>query len=80
MSDNQAEAPGAQQPIARECFCMGLGPELYALLKRLNPDTARQHFRTAKIEFLKGIRAIIDRRIEELSQQQASKGTRISVE
>jgi hypothetical protein len=40
---------------------------------------AGQHFRQARIEFLKGIRALIDYRIEILSRA-SQKGTHIVVE
>jgi hypothetical protein len=43
------------------------------------PAGAGQHFRQARIEFLKGIRALIDHRIERLSRA-SQKGTRIVVE
>ncbi|MCW5983018.1 MAG: hypothetical protein KIT09_33315 [Bryobacteraceae bacterium] len=75
MTDNAGEAGPRGQ-----CFCMGTGPELFALLKKLGPDTARQHFRNARIEMLKGFRAIIDRRIEQLSRPEDKKGATIVVE
>jgi hypothetical protein len=43
------------------------------------PKNARDHFRNSRIEFLKGIRSLIDRRIEELSRPEA-KGTSVPVE
>lgn len=49
----------------RECF--GVSPEV------------RDHFMNSRIEFLKGIRAIIDSRIERLSQT-GQRGTKIAVE
>lgn len=62
------------------CVCMGAGPEISQLLKRLGPgEVAQAHFRAARVEFLKGLRAILDRRIEELSKCE-TKGTKVSVE
>ncbi len=39
----------------------------------------REHFTNSRIEFLKGIRAIIDNRIEHLSNT-GQRGTKIAVE
>jgi hypothetical protein len=39
----------------------------------------REHFTNSRIEFLKGIRAVIDSRIEHLSAS-AQRGTKIAVE
>jgi len=44
------------------------------------PQSACKHFREARIEFLRGIREIIDHRIDRLSRDSASKGTRVTVE
>jgi hypothetical protein len=43
------------------------------------PDVA-EHFRNARIEMLKGMRQILDNRIEELNRRQQSGGTKIVVE
>ena len=43
------------------------------------PDSACGHFREARIEMLRGIRAIIDHRIEHLSRAKST-GTRVVVE
>lgn len=43
------------------------------------PAEVRQHFTNSRIEFLKGIRAAIDHRIEKLSST-AQHGSRIAVE
>ena len=48
-------------------------------LEQLWPENTRQHFRNSRVEFLKGIRSILDARIEHLSREQA-KGTRVVVE
>jgi hypothetical protein len=50
------------------------------LFKKLGPsDEVMQHFRTARIEVLKGIRQAIDERIDDLSRTH-QKGTRVVVE
>ena len=77
MSENEAQATVEGQ---EKCFCMGAGPELYAMFKKLGPDSARQHFRNARVEMLKGMRALIDKRIEDLSEPAETKGTKVAVE
>jgi hypothetical protein len=63
-----------------KCFCMGAGPELFAMFKKLGPDSARQHFRNARVEMLKGMRALIDQRIDELDQETETKGTKVTID
>jgi hypothetical protein len=63
----------------RECFCTGAGPQITELFRRCWPQTTREHFRNSRIEFLKGLRSLIDERIERLSRHE-SKGTRVTVE
>jgi len=43
------------------------------------PPDAGEHFRQARIEILKGIRSLIDNRIESLARKN-QKGTRVTVE
>ena len=79
MSENQtqtAESPKEEQT----CFCMGAGPEMFSLFKKLGPDSAREHFRNARVEMLKGMRALIDKRIDDLSGSEEKKGTKVTVE
>ena len=64
---------------ARGCFCMGFGPQASEMFFQAFPKNARDHFRASRVEFLKGIRSLIDRRIEELSRPEA-KGTSVPVE
>ena len=49
------------------------------LLERLWPEATRDHFRNSRIEFLKGIRSLLDERIAHLSRKE-SRGTRVAVE
>ena len=39
-----------------------------------------EHFRNSRIEFLKGVRSLIDERIAQLSRQTEHKGTHVTVE
>jgi hypothetical protein len=50
------------------------------LVRRLGPpEQARSHFDAARLEFLKGLRALLDARIEHFSKSKL-KGEKISVE
>lgn len=71
-----------QQKQQHQCWCDGLGEEFSRMASRLGPSEEVQgHFRTARIEFLKGLRAMIDEKIEKVSRaQQASRGSTISVD
>lgn len=63
-----------------ECLCMGMGPQVSAVLK-MGSSKTREHFRTARIEFLKGVRTLLDERIESLSKEAPSKkGAKIAVD
>jgi hypothetical protein len=62
------------------CVCLGAGPVITELLCRLAPpEDARRHFESARIEFLKGLRALIDARIERRTKSKA-RGQSINVE
>jgi hypothetical protein len=69
-----------QKSEAGQCLCQGLGPLLSDLVKRIGPpEEARRHFDSARLEFLKGLRALLDARIEHFSKSKP-KGEKISVE
>jgi hypothetical protein len=62
------------------CLCQGAGPALTELIQRLAPPAeAKRHFDTARVEFLKGLRTLIDARIERLTKPKA-RGQAIKVE
>jgi hypothetical protein len=62
------------------CICQGAGPALTELLQSLAPPAeARRHFENARLEFLKGLRAVIDGRIERRSKPKA-RGQAINIE
>lgn len=50
------------------------------MLDRMWTEATRDHFRNARVEFLKGIRSLIDNRIERLSKVEPKGGTRVVVE
>lgn len=62
------EAPGC-------FFCLNLRP----FARNIWSDATRNHFRNSRLEFLRGIRSIIDDRIENLSRTE-SRGTHVTVE
>ena len=69
-----------QKQTSGPCLCQGAGPALSDLMRRLGPPAeARRHFDTARLEFLKGLRAVLDACIEECSKPRA-KGEKISIE
>lgn len=63
-----AEAPGC-------FFCVNMKP----MLRNIWSETTRGHFRASRVEFLKGIRSIIDDRIANLSRTE-NRGTRVTVD
>ena len=68
------------QPAPSPCICQGTMPLLTELLRRLGPpEAARNHFDAARLEFLKGVRALIDARIAQVSKTKA-RGEKIEVE
>jgi hypothetical protein len=80
MSENATQSEQASQK-EHECFCMGAGPEMFAMFKKLGPDSARRHFRNARIEMLKGMRELINKRIDDLAAETPEKkGTKVAVE
>ena len=78
----QPETPGSQQSARTgpEYFCQQAGEAFRKLAELFTPpEEAGNHFRQARIEMLKGVRDLIDHRIEVLSRSHA-KGTKITVE
>ena len=60
-------------------FCTVAGPQIEALIDHCWPEPTKEHFRNARVEVLKGIRSLLDARIDRLSQH-GQKGTKVSVE
>lgn len=62
---------------ARGCFfCETAVP----LIEKCWSDATKDHFRNSRIEFLKGIRSLLDDRIAHLSKDPEGKGTHVNVE
>ncbi len=67
-------------PHAHGCFfCDVASPQIEAFMDHVWPQNTREHFRNARIEVLKGMRSMLDSRIEHLSKH-AQKGTKVNVE
>ena len=49
------------------------------ILERYWSEATKDHFRNSRVEFLKGLRSLIDARIAHLSRE-APKGTHVTVE
>ena len=49
------------------------------IAEKIWDDATRNHFRNSRVEFLKGLRSIIDHRIDHLSRNEP-KGTHVTVE
>ncbi|HXA52149.1 MAG TPA: hypothetical protein VNV86_17655 [Candidatus Acidoferrum sp.] len=49
------------------------------IAEKIWDDATRNHFRNSRVEFLKGLRSIIDHRIDHLSREE-HKGTHVTVE
>jgi hypothetical protein len=75
MKKPQAAAAESQP----NCLCMGMGPKLTQLLE-CRSEQAAGHLRSARVEFLKAMRALIDERIEHLSRAQNKRGKAVPVE
>ena len=79
MSEQEATQQNADQPAIHErCLCREVLEQVREHLN-LSPEV-HEHFTNSRIEFLKGIRAVIDSRIEHLSSKNSSRGTKIAVE
>jgi hypothetical protein len=77
MNANPADTGAASEKTAHGCFVCETALPL--LEQCLGKDTI-SHFRSARIEFLKGMRSLLDERIAQLSSQAESKGTHVTVE
>jgi hypothetical protein len=49
------------------------------MLEHMVSEATRDHFRNSRVEFLKGLRSLLDERIAQMSHEEA-KGTHVTVE
>ena len=50
------------------------------LMQHVWTEATRDHFRNSRIEFLKGLRSLLDNRIEHLTRATEPRGTSVPVE
>jgi hypothetical protein len=50
------------------------------LLEHFWTEATRDHFHNSRVEFLKGLRSLLDSRIEHLSRDSEQKGTHVMVD
>jgi hypothetical protein len=66
------------------CWCREINEEMAKLgnmFKGLGPsDQVKEHFRNSRVEFLKGLRRMIDDKIERAQSQGQAHGTSVPVE
>ncbi len=72
MEEKTAEGESSQSG----CFFCTMLP----LIERRWSEATRGHFKNSRIEFLKGMRSLIDDRIAHLSKQGEPKGAHVTVE
>ena len=78
MSEQETNPQSAASTVIHErCLCREILEQVRECLS-VSPQV-REHFTNSRIEFLKGIRAVLDSRIEHLSKA-ATQGTKIAVE
>ena len=79
MNEVRQSAAAEGQASAKES-CARIAVEIRNLLRCLAPpEESSEHFRSAQVEFLKGVRALIDARIQQLSAGR-QKGTPVTIE
>jgi len=69
---------------AGECLCSGAGPAMSGIASRLlsefgPSEPVRRHFAQARLEILKGLRALLDERIGEL-QKEPARGVKVTID
>lgn len=78
MSEQESTQQNAGGTAAQErCLCREMLEQVREVFG-VSPNV-QQHFNNSRIEFLKGLRAIIDNRIQHLSSA-SQRGTKIAVE
>jgi hypothetical protein len=80
MDSNMENETTSSAAVRGECLCMGAGPQATAVLKSISLGPATEHFRNSRIEFLKGLRTLLDSRIEKLQKRAQTKGTSVPVD
>jgi hypothetical protein len=62
------------------CFCCEANDAITRIFRMMGgSEQVSEHFRQSRVEFLKGVRTLLDERIEHLGRT-SNKGTRVVVE
>ena len=78
--DSQSQPHAQDHAHAAGCFfCTTAMPMLENALGNVCSESTRDHFRNSRVEFLKGMRSLLDERISHLSREE-TKGTKVTVE
>lgn len=77
MNGEQPKQPG-EGIVYERCLCRQ-AVDTFLQATGLGSQEAKQHFRNSRVEFLKGIRSILDARIDALSRPQ-QEGTKVTIE
>ena len=75
---NEQSQTGSQ--TQQDCFCGGAGPKFTHKVNEFRSKATAEHFRNSGVEFLKGIRSIVDAGIDYLSHNSQTRGTTVNVE
>jgi hypothetical protein len=81
------ESQGASEKrgcASGECLCAGAGPTVSGVLSQVMKDfgpsePVRRHFTQARLEILKGLRAFLDQRINDI-QKQPARGVKVAID
>ena len=73
--EEKTEAAGNRSHAGGCFFCATAMP----MLENLVNEATRDHFRNSRVEFLKGLRSLLDSHISHLGREE-SKGTHVNVE
>ena len=91
MIESNEPQPGAEKPGVEkrdcgggQCVCAGAGPAVSGVVSQLLRDIGpsepvRRHFAQARLEILKGLRAILDERIAEV-QRLPARGVKVTID
>ena len=61
------------------CFCCGAGPRVSDMFRNCWSEATKDHFRTSRVEFWKGMRSLIDEHIARMSSTK-QKGSTVPVD
>jgi len=80
MDEKTASTEAGSAPAGEAGHGCVLCNVVLPMMERYWGEATSNHFRNSRIEFLKGIRSLIDQRIEHLSRHQPQQGTHVTVE